>query len=247
MKNFKLLSTVRPGTVRILYIGNSMIYFCDMPAKIQSILQPLGYTIEYQQVTPGGSYLTQHAQPGSVSRQIIQKGCNGYKWDYIIVNGNTMEPANDYDGMLAAAQTLKADADTYNPGAKFILHSTNSFSPTTVSSNSSGVYADTNVMAKDVSDKYTSIASNLGVEYGPNTKGIQKLYNDGIKAESDIWAADGKHHTQFSHYMASCIYAAMISGVDPTYFKQNCSLSRSDADYAKGVAKDVIINSNQGR
>lgn len=32
------------GTVRILYIGNSMIYYADMPGKIQSILQSMGYT-----------------------------------------------------------------------------------------------------------------------------------------------------------------------------------------------------------
>ncbi|MBC8060277.1 MAG: hypothetical protein H7Y18_06385 [Clostridiaceae bacterium] len=237
---------VTPATIRILYVGNSMIYFCDMPAKIQSILQSVGYTVEYQQVTPGGYYLSQHAQPGSAARLAIQNGCNGYKWDYIIVNGNTMEPADNYNAMLAATKTLKTDTDTYNLGAKFILHSTNPYSPSKISLNSNGVYTDTNVMAKDISDKYASISATLGVKYGPNTKGIQKFYSDGVKAEGDIWNADGKHHTEFSHYMAACIYSAMISSVDPTYFTQNCSLSQSDADYAKNVAKVVINNSNQG-
>jgi len=217
-----------------------------MPAKIQSILQSLGYTVEYQQETPGGAYLTQHAQSGSGARLKIQNGYNGNKWDYVIANGNTMEPANDYTNMLAAAKILKEDTYLYNPNAKFILHSTNHFSPSTVSSNSSGVYTNSNLMANDVDTKYASISQSLGIKYGPNTKGIQKLYNDGIKGVSDIWNGDGKHHTDFSHYMAACIYAAMISGIDPTCFTQNCSLSQADADYAKSVAKEVIINSNQG-
>ncbi|EFM11119.1 hypothetical protein PaecuDRAFT_2372 [Paenibacillus curdlanolyticus YK9] len=235
-----------PGTVRILYIGNSMIYFADMPGKIQAILQAMGYTVEYQQVTPGGSFLSQHAQAGSDARKAIQNGYNGSKWNYVIVNGNTMEPANAYSSLLASAQTLKSDTDTYNPGAQFILHSTNPFSPATIVSNSSGAYTDTNAMANDVSSKYASIASALGVKYGPNTQGMQKLFNDGIKNASVIWNADGKHHTDFSHYMAAAIYAAMITGVDPTYFTQNGGLSAADADYAKSVAKSVILSSNQG-
>jgi|GEM_PF-3493532 len=232
--------------IRILYIGNSMIYYYDMPGKIQALLQSLGYTVEYQQVTPGGAFLTQHAQAGSAARQAIQNGYNGNKWNYVIVNANTMEPAQDYNGMLAAAQTLKADTSAYNPGAAFILHATNPFSPSSIVSNSGGLYTDTNAMAGDVTAKYASIASALGVKYGPNTKGMQKLFTDGTKGVNDIWSPDGKHHTDFSHYMAACIYAAMISGVDPTYFTYNGSLSQTDANYAKSVAKTAITGSNQG-
>jgi hypothetical protein len=233
-------------TIRILYIGNSMMYEFNMPKKIQTILQSLGYTVNYKQETPGGWYLRQHAKKESPARIKIKQGFHGEPWDYVIANGNTMEPATDFEKMLEAVKTLKKEIAKYNPNAKLILHSTNPYSPNLVFANSDGFYKDTNLMSNDVDSKYARIAKNLGIQYGPNTKGIQKLYQDGIKGTSEIWAQDGKHHSNFSHSMAAYIYAAMISGVDPTCFTETLGLSQTDADYAKSVAKDVIIHSNQG-
>jgi len=235
------------ATVRILWIGNSMMYWKDLPGKVKTVLQAAGHTVEYQQETPGGWYLTQHAAAGSAARTRIKNGYNGNDWNYVIVNGFTMEPATQYSGMLAAARTLKTDADTYNPGCQFIFHTTNPYRPDMVASLSNYIYATTNAMADDIGGKYVAMAQAMGVKYGPNTQAMKRFYTDAYKTIDTIWEpADGKHHTNFTHCMAAYLYASMITGTDPIAFTENLGLSVAGASYAKVVAKEALEDSNQG-
>lgn len=79
--------TAQKDTTKVLFVGNSFIYFYNLPQVVSSMAASQDLIIESRQSTIGGSNLEQHwkGEKGAQTRQLIE----GQQWDYVIFNNHS--------------------------------------------------------------------------------------------------------------------------------------------------------------
>ncbi len=82
------VATGQKDTTRILFIGNSLTYFFNLPQVVNSMAQTQGKVIITRQSTVGGSNLEQHwkGEKGTVSMKKLKEE----KWDYVVLNDHSL-------------------------------------------------------------------------------------------------------------------------------------------------------------
>src|SRR4051812_43331857 len=74
--------------VRILFIGNSYIYYNDLPEMITKTAASYGRSVQYDKHTPGGYTLRQQAGAAGVLEKIKQGN-----WNYVVLQEQSEAPA----------------------------------------------------------------------------------------------------------------------------------------------------------
>jgi hypothetical protein len=93
------LSTVAAGpagtqaardTLDVLFVGNSYVYFNDLPALLDSMSASLdGPLIRTEAHTHGGTTLRRHIESGHVAEMLEDGAPNGMTWDRVILQGQS--------------------------------------------------------------------------------------------------------------------------------------------------------------
>lgn len=102
------ITYVRAATYHVLYIGNSLTYVNDVPNLVNQIAMSKGDTIIWDQNTPGGAQLAQHAVNATTLSKI-----SAYKWDIVVIQAQSQQTAFP-DGQL--------ETEVYPP-CKFLVDS----------------------------------------------------------------------------------------------------------------------------
>ena len=73
---------------RILFVGNSFIYFNNLPQVVAAMGEHEGIALETRQSTVGGSNLEQHwkGEKGTKTRAMLEEE----KWDYVVFNNHSL-------------------------------------------------------------------------------------------------------------------------------------------------------------
>jgi hypothetical protein len=69
-----------PGTLRVLFVGNSLTATNDLPGRVAALAAAAGRTLEYREVTFGGFSLEDHWNQGD-ARTAIASG----RWDLVVM------------------------------------------------------------------------------------------------------------------------------------------------------------------
>lgn len=79
--------SAQKDTTRVLFVGNSFIYFYNLPQVVSSMAASQDIIIETRQSTIGGSNLEQHwkGEKEAQTKQLIENN----KWDYVIFNNHS--------------------------------------------------------------------------------------------------------------------------------------------------------------
>lgn len=75
-------------TYDVLFIGNSYIYYNDLPDMLSKISTSLGDSIFFDQYTPGGYSLYAHSQD-----QLTIDKINQQNWDYVVLQDQSQRPS----------------------------------------------------------------------------------------------------------------------------------------------------------
>ena len=103
-------------TYHVLYLGNSLTYVNDVPNLVNQIAISKGDTIIWDQNTPGGHTLAQHASnPTSLTK------ISDYKWDIVVIQAQSQQTSFP-DGQL--------EVEVYPP-CKFLVDSIHRNNPCT--------------------------------------------------------------------------------------------------------------------
>lgn len=80
-------SIAQKDTTRVLFVGNSFIYFYNLPQVVTSMAKTQNLIIETRQSTVGGSNLEQHwkSEKGTQTRKMLDE----HKWDYVVFNNHS--------------------------------------------------------------------------------------------------------------------------------------------------------------
>lgn len=122
--------------LRVAWIGNSYTYFNDLPRMFVNLSASAGIAVEYDQVTPGGSSLFQHADLLSkVGLETTAMLLQPRGWDFVVLQDQSETPGggkdtdDDLDVGLGQEKSLKALRGFYSrllqhAGAEAVLYST---------------------------------------------------------------------------------------------------------------------------
>jgi hypothetical protein len=114
-----------PGAppLRILFIGNSLIYAADLPAMVQGLARTAGRDLLYEQHTPGGRRLADHVEDPGASALLARGG-----WDAVVLQEQSQWPALPDERVRSevepAALALAARAREADPAVRILLYET---------------------------------------------------------------------------------------------------------------------------
>jgi len=114
---------VQEGELRVLFLGNSLMFFNDMPSLFKNLAEKSGKKIYIDSVTRGSATISDFAHSSTdVGAKAYPKLLNE-RWDYVIIEPSrriTPYESTTYNAELAAAKVIqKMAADA---GAEILLY-----------------------------------------------------------------------------------------------------------------------------
>jgi Domain of unknown function (DUF4886) len=110
-------------TLHVLFVGNSLTYAGDLPAMIQGLARTAGVNLLYEQHTPGGARLLNHAADPQVRALLARGG-----WDAVVLQEQSEWPAFSDEqvrsGIEPYATALAAEARAGSPAVRLLLYET---------------------------------------------------------------------------------------------------------------------------
>lgn len=184
----------------VLFVGNSFIYYNDLPAMVQSLSQG---KLLCHSVTKGGAFAHQYADPdhelGIRLRQTLEA-----KWDCVVFQDQSFNPVKDPADCLQAMSVLSAltDADQY-------YYQT-------------WAYKDGSEKLARTGLTYNGLQEGLKQTYARAAKnGTLVPVGDAFRLaketcpEIELYNADCYHPSPAGTYLAACVFVAVLTGEEP--------------------------------
>jgi hypothetical protein len=180
---------------RVLFIGNSYIYFNNLPDLLTQLAASAGKStqIEAEMITRGGATLKMHWEDGSALKAIKQGG-----WDFIVLQEQSLLPVNDPATMHQYARLF--DAEIKKSGAKtlFFLTWARQNRPETQTA---------------LTDAYGKIAKELNAVVVPVGLAWQSVFKENPKMVLHL--PDQSHPNSAGSYLAACVFYAVLFARSP--------------------------------
>jgi sortase B len=189
--------------MEILFIGNSFTYYNDMPAVFESLACMSEIDVSVKSVAFGGHYLRQHIQPGSEARKMLETK----KWDYVVIQEQSMNPVTDYADFQSSTATLASLAREC--GAAVVLYQTWAYEKGSAKIKNTGL--SYNKMHSDLNKAYMHAAHSCAALRAP----VGNAFYYTLKKHPDIGlydSRDGYHPSALGSYLAACVIFFSIFG-----------------------------------
>ncbi len=92
--------------MKILFLGNSFTYFHHMPRLFEAMATNSGFEVSVKMVTEGGFWLDQFLDGITETGKLADKTLAELHWDYVVLQGQSAEPALERQRFLRAAKKL---------------------------------------------------------------------------------------------------------------------------------------------
>lgn len=181
----------RGAPLRVLLIGNSFIFYNDMPNMLRAIAandfgaRPL----EIETVTHGGWSLQRHWESGEALRAIQSR-----KWDYVVLQDYSTNPVINRAGMFAAAQRFDEAIDATGAKTTLLLTWAQEKKPQQQSL---------------ISDAYRTLARKLDALVAPVGEAWAKVRGT---LNVKLHASDGRHPSPAGSYLEACVLYQSLTG-----------------------------------
>jgi hypothetical protein len=179
--------------LRVLFLGNSLTYFNDMPWLAEEVAKSLGVKPALQAVFEGRSGLTlkQHWDRGRAVRAIREGS-----YAYVVLQPQSSEIVRTPEETFRYAKLL--DAEIRKSGAKTIVFQT--WAPLTV-----------DAKQFDFNRQYAKLAKELGARLAPVGTAWESLR----KQKIELFDGSGVHANLAGSYLAACVFVAMLYDRSP--------------------------------
>jgi hypothetical protein len=215
-----------PNSHKVLFIGNSHTYTCNIPLTIEKMAIEKGDTIKTSKETPGGYSLKQH----SMRKQTIN-AIKSVKWDFVILQGsggwNALPPFMADTAINRYAQILADTIRKNSTHTKIILYMTHGYREGVLSFNDyewceeDPLVCTYEGMQERLRENYLILAEILNSEIAPSGM-MWKILMDKYP-EINLYHSDGIHANSSGSYIAACTIFSLIFKKSPenTYIPEN--------------------------
>lgn len=192
----------------ILFIGNSLTFYNDMPQMLRQIANSHNHSIMYDRNTKMGYSLRQHASNDSTMR-LIRKG----NWNFVVIQGLSLDfTYYDQKGKDEVLPYLYAIVDSikkYNTRAQIVLYMTWGYKEgdeqACVNEQRLCSYSE---MQKVISDNYIQAAAHSNMWVAPVGEVWQKIQM--YYPKINLYQSDNLHPTAEGSYAAASVFYALL-------------------------------------
>lgn len=198
---------------RILFIGNSLTSYNQLPTIFRQLCEAAGLTPDVSSVTKSGYLLEKHADPQDTVGAKVYKKLTQYTWDYVIMQDQRYNPMTAPDtSLFPAARTL--DERIRVAGGRSVFYMTWGYK-TNNSFLIDGILQQVTMeeMQRRISDSYFAIGTELDAIVSPVGLCFMRCLE--IYPEISLWRADGYHPSAEGTYLAACTLFASIFNRSP--------------------------------
>jgi hypothetical protein len=208
----------QPRTLRVLFIGNSYTYFNNLPALLKGLAasDKDWPQIETEMIVRSGATLQRHYSEGQAGVSITEG-----KWDFVILQEQSMLPINDMGTMYHYASRLH-DHIKKN-GAKTVLFST-------------WARQDERYKQKNVDFAYKYTATHLGAILAP----VGLAWTAVLEKDPQmlLYTTDKSHPNAAGSYLAACVIYSTLVGRGTE--GMTCRISGNPISYSGAVSTDKV-------
>ena len=225
-----------PGPTRLLFVGNSLTFFNDLPETFAKLAGSGGHAVEVGMSAQGGQTLAGHAtSPGSL------KKITGERWDFVVLQEQSRIPAiaaQRNEQMVPAARLLgEKAADSGADSVLFLTWASRDGLP------SAGL-KDYGAMQSAIEAGYLEVAGEIGAMVAPVGVAWQQALEE--HPELELWQRDGSHPSPEGTYLAACVFYATLFGESPVGASYLAGLPEETARFLQSVAGETAF-SDPGR
>lgn len=195
----------------ILFIGNSFTFFSELPEMTSALANKAGDEVHIESVTFGGAYLHEFADPAHNYHKKLAEVYPNNKWDYIILQDQSRNPAENTEDCVNAVKSLYEMMK--DCGAKFLMYSTWAYKDGSTTLESTGMtYTE---MLTKLTDGYKKAAEAIGAACVHVGQAFARSTAE--HPEIDLYDRNDFYHPHITGtYLASCLFYQAITGKPAT-------------------------------
>jgi len=200
-------SQPRTDTLDVLFVGNSYIYFNNLPDILEGIARSLGdASIEAQHHAHGGYMLYEHVEDGHLQPYLDSNDPRSRPWDYVILQeqstlgariqqtraGLVGDPEDEFNTGLKGLQAL---LEPY--GHEIMLYMTWA----------KKAFPD---QIDDLAAAYDEMGDRYHAEVAPVGLAFSRVSED--RPDLELYLNDGSHPSPAGSYLAACVFYSQLTG-----------------------------------
>ncbi|MBO4589114.1 MAG: T9SS type A sorting domain-containing protein [Bacteroidales bacterium] len=220
---------------RVLFVGNSLTYYNEMPQLFAGIANDKGFRVEVDSYTVGGTGLAEMLASGEVQRLIESE-----RWDKMVLQPGTGESAGlsiPTDSTASVVRQLVAALRAVNPDAKVCLYEiSNGITP----GDGSGDYDYYLSTQQRILDSVTKIARLAEVPFAPAGECFREHY----AAHHDLMlhsVFNDIHPNAAGSYLVACAIFETLYEVPVASCDYYGDLDEEQAEYLQQIADTVVL------
>ncbi|MGJ8684373.1 MAG: T9SS type A sorting domain-containing protein [Nonlabens sp.] len=221
--------------LNVLFVGNSITYFNNLPQTFKAIAEEQGYSINLDQHTPGGTGFINH-----VNNATLYQKLDNTVWDYVILQpGSNESPAfsQPLASTIARAVVLRDKIYENSPCASIYLYEI-----------SYGIVDNTPASMQQYLQRQTLIKNNLmqmsdatSIPLAP----VGEAFQTSIQQNPNhfLWNGYGDIHPNAKgSFIGACTFYNSIFQKPILNSAINLTFSVNDANLFRNVAQTVSLN-----
>ena len=182
--------------LKVLFVGNSYTFYYYMPETLfVEAAAAQGYEVEVTEVTCGGAFLSQFADPEHSEGKSLREAINGKHFDCAVLQDESRDPIENEENFLKGAKGVidLVDAD------KFVLYATwgrNDNSPELV---------DLGLTREEMTEKLSLAYNKAAKLYGAKVAEVGKAFLEYSKNHdvNDLYDEDMSHPSKLGSEIAA--------------------------------------------
>lgn len=187
-------------TVRVLFIGNSLVYFNDLPAMFADFAEATWPDLDVvaDSITEPGATLKGHWEKGTASKKLQEA-----RWDYVVLQDH---------GALALG-SFQLDGVTRRELPEQFFESGERFAKAVTAAKARPVFYQTYVSRPEnlpyIDHAYTTLGRKTGAPVAPVARAWYRLLN---RKDFDLYHPDRMHPSVHGSYLVAASLASTIFG-----------------------------------
>jgi hypothetical protein len=217
--------------INILFVGNSYIYVNDLPAVFAKLAASGKHEVNAATAAEAGFTLSKHLSSGRAAGII-----EGQKWDYIILQEQSVVPAiqdSRLNEMYPAVRAFTDKIRAMNGVPVLFMTWGRRDGMTGIGS------GDYKSMQNQLRDGYMGIAGELGIAVAPVGMAWENLLDKDNSIR--LWQEDGSHPTNEGTYLAACTFYAALFRQSPEGLAFHAGISEETAKLIQITAGETVL------
>lgn len=226
-------ASLQPEPVRVLFVGNSLTFYNDMPGMFAALADSGGHQVQVAQSAFPGYSLARHSVDDRTTAKLEEQS-----WDYVILQEQSALPIipGERDQSVVPA-ALKLDGAIREQGAETVLFLTWAYRDGYPQGGHDGYEA----MQAALRDSYVGIAGELGASLAPVGAAWQQALEQ--DPELSLWEPDGIHPNAEGSYLAAAVFYAALFDESPAGlpYTGEKPLSPETTSFLQIIAAETVL------